>query len=249
MSTIAVHVPYGDVVARCHCDTVVLVAHPRIAQSQIVASRDVEAIAVVGRRKAFGTAVGRITSGVVQRDIVQAETIRVGDVEAVYRPVLDVEVFDHRGTVRFADSYEVIGLGDTAIGTKAIPPGLTVAVNYGVWFGRDGNIRSSNLDEVDVAIEILEGCFSGEGDRRASLQLGQIECLIAWHHNIRKRDRSTRCYRGGYVGELRHCTGAIAGCGCKICDCSQSSGSQDYLKMSFSCSSILVGGCTLGSHF
>ena len=202
----------------------------------------------MGRRKAVGTTVWRITGGVVQRDVVQTKPIRVGDVEAVYRPVLNVEVFDHRGTVGLADSHKVIGLGDAAIGTQAIPPGLAVTVDNGVRFGGDEDVCTSNFDEIDVAVEILERCPSSEGDGGASLQLCQVKRLTARYKDVRKCNCSARLYRSGNIGVLGHCA-ITSGRGGKVSNCSQGSGPQDYREVSFSTLSILAGVFTLGSHF
>lgn len=71
-------------------------------------SRDIEAVAVVRCWQTIRLAVRRISSKIVQDEVVDFEVLDVGDVEAVRGPVLNVKIADHICAEQILHNEEVI---------------------------------------------------------------------------------------------------------------------------------------------
>lgn len=234
VATIAIHAAHADVVARRHGYTVILVADPRITQSQIVAGRDIEPIGIMCCCQAVGTVVRGISSFIVQRDVVDVETVGIRYVEAVNRPVLNVEVLDRGSAVRFADCDKVIWLRNTAVGSKSVPPCLAVTVDNGIRLGSYGDVCTGYFDEVDVAVKVLERCLARESHSSTSLELCQVERVVTRNNNIRKRYISAVLHRSWNIRILGHGTRVGSRRDQDICKRGEGSRCQDYHRVSSS---------------
>lgn len=112
-------------------------AHLGVAQSHRVRPRDVEPVRVVSRRVAVAQVVRLVSFRVVEGETGHGETRRARDVEAVRRPVLDVQVLDQ--AVRdLLDHEEVVGLVTASVGAFTIPVGRAVAVDHVAFSPSDG---------------------------------------------------------------------------------------------------------------
>ena len=115
----------GDVSTRVDSKAIVLVLD--IGSGDIHASgrSNVEGIGVVA--KSVSRRVESVTSRVVDGDILDVEVRSTVDGEALHWVVLNVQAGD--GGVDELVSVEELWLGDTAVGTFAIPPGRAVTVD------------------------------------------------------------------------------------------------------------------------
>ena len=109
--TIAIHAGDGDVVARGDGDTVILVVDDGVTKDGILGGSKAEAVGVVGGRQTVGTVVGSFSGGVVERDVVDGQSVGAGHSETVDWVVLDVQVMDEGRPKDFGDCYEVVGSG------------------------------------------------------------------------------------------------------------------------------------------
>ena len=94
MATRAVHTVYQNIRTRRDSNTIVLVVDMRVGQDDVVAGRDVESVRVVSGCLAATLRVGLVSDSVVQKDIREGDGVAVRDVEAVNRPILNVQVFE-----------------------------------------------------------------------------------------------------------------------------------------------------------
>jgi hypothetical protein len=174
MASVAVHVVDDNVVSASNSYAVVLVDNNRIAELGVVGWCQVEAIAVVRSRQAVGTLVGRIASTVVQGDLIDVQSIAVADAETMDWVVLDIDVMNRTRSENLGKLDEVVGLRNTTITPKPIPPALTVAIQDGALCGGDLDVGTSDLDEYVVGISILPEGLSLEGHFGPSFQLREI---------------------------------------------------------------------------
>lgn len=94
VATRAVDVVNGDLGSTSDSNTIILVVNGDVLQSDIVTGRDIEAVTVVSSSIVTASAVRLIASRVVQSQTRNGEVLDTIDVEAVNRPVLDVESGD-----------------------------------------------------------------------------------------------------------------------------------------------------------
>ena len=108
VATIAVHTAYSDAVSRSHCDTVVLVVDVRVAKDGVGAAGNVEAVRVVCSWKAIRAIIWCITSGVIERNVLNYQACTVSNIEAVDGIVLNVEILDN-GVTKQLHNDEMVG--------------------------------------------------------------------------------------------------------------------------------------------
>jgi hypothetical protein len=110
VTTRAVDVVNGNLGSTSDSNAVILVINGDVLQSDIVTSRDVETVTVVSSGVVTASAIGLIASGVVQSQTRNGEVLDTIDVEAVDRPILDVEGGDF-GVIDVLHYNEVVGPG------------------------------------------------------------------------------------------------------------------------------------------
>lgn len=212
MAAVAVHVADVDVVSTGDSYTIILVDNDTVANLGIIGATQTKSIAVVCCRKAVGAVVGRVSVAIVQRNVVDVQTSAVADTEAVHRIVLDVDVV--YGTLsKHLHLNEVVWLGNASVATKAIPPSLTIAIKYGVFFGSDFDIGTCHLDEGIVCIGVLPEGPSFERNLGSSLQLRKIDTRVSRNGDAIEGYASASCDCSRDSGVLRH----VAGIGSRSC--------------------------------
>jgi hypothetical protein len=110
MTTGTVHIVDHDLGSTGNSNTVILVVHNDILQSNIVTGRYIETIRVVRSWVITTGGVGLVAIRVVQGKARNGEMLSSANVEAVNGPVLDVEVGD-LGVIELLQYDEVIGPG------------------------------------------------------------------------------------------------------------------------------------------
>lgn len=89
-------------------NAVILVVDNDVLQGDVVTTRDVEAIGVVGSWIITTGRVGLIAIGVIKSEAGNSQMLHAADVEAVDRPVLDIEV-GNLGVVELLEDDEMVG--------------------------------------------------------------------------------------------------------------------------------------------
>jgi hypothetical protein len=97
MSSIAVHAADSDVNPASDGDAVILIQDHGVSDNGVIARANVKAIGVVRCGQGAGEAVGRVSSRVVERDIIHVQSGGASNAEAVHRIILDVDVVDGAG--------------------------------------------------------------------------------------------------------------------------------------------------------
>lgn len=110
MTTRAIDVVNGNLGSTSDSNAVILVINGDVLQSDIVTSRYVETVTVVSSCVITASAIRLIASRVVQSQPRNGEVLNTIDIEAVDRPVLDVEGGDF-GVIDVLHYNEVIGSG------------------------------------------------------------------------------------------------------------------------------------------
>lgn len=150
---------------RINSQTIILISHIRPTNRNPRAITHIERVCIRGAR--------RISSRIVDGNIRERQTCAAIDGEDLNRRVLDVNARDGRGLeiVRV----EELGLGFAAIGTLAVPPAGTVAVEVGAGRRGDGYVGAGDGDkgagpllvaECGFALENYLGNVSLDGERR-----------------------------------------------------------------------------------
>ena len=152
-----------------------MVQNGRVLQDESISARDVKAVSIVRGSETIGSVVRCFASSIVQHDILQEKAIAAADAEAMNRIILDIQILDDRVSDCFADSNEVVWLAYTSIGSKSVPPSLSIAIDNSIWLGGDDNIGSGDFDHVVIRIGILESSFTSKGDGSACLELGEVK--------------------------------------------------------------------------
>jgi hypothetical protein len=114
-----------------------------------------------------------ITSGVVNGNAIKSELLGAVDGEDLDGRILDLDVLDLR--VGHLVGVEELGLGLATVGTLAIPPSATLAVNDGARSTDDGDVVSRDRNERTTPLLVTKGGGALEGDGGASSQAGQIK--------------------------------------------------------------------------
>lgn len=87
-----------------------------------------------------------------------------------------------------ADGDEVVRLCDATVRSEAVPPNLSITVDDGGGLGGQRNGISRDFNQVDVAVEILEGGGTGESDCGAIFEFGKVESLTAGDNEVGEGD-------------------------------------------------------------
>lgn len=94
MAAGAVHIAYDNVATTGDGNTVVLVVDLDVLQCHSITAGDVESVGVVSSWVTTTEAVGLVTSRIIESKSGDGEALNSAYVEAVSRPVLNVEVGD-----------------------------------------------------------------------------------------------------------------------------------------------------------
>lgn len=166
MATSAGRARNSDISTRVDSDTVVLVVDVGTSDGDTRGRADIESISVVAL-------VLAITSGVIDGDAAKSKLLRVVDGEDLNRRVLDLDVLD-LGVCHLV-GVEELGLGLAAVGTLAVPPSATLAVNNGARSTDNGDLVTRNGNKRTAPLLIAKGSGTLEGDGGARSQTGQIK--------------------------------------------------------------------------
>lgn len=127
-------------------------------------------------------AVGVVTAivvavGVVNRRVLDLQTLRVVDAVHLDGRVLDVEALDDRRALELV-SVEELGLVDTAVRALAVPPAAAVTVDDMAVRARDLDVGTGNTDQRAIPLLVTERGRAVEDDLRCYQPLSSLSSSI-----------------------------------------------------------------------
>lgn len=192
---------------------VVLVLDNSVTDGHAVTLADIKGIRVV--------AAIVITVRVVDVDTIQDDVVGL-DAKGLHGRVLDIEAGN--GRVVQVVGIEELGLGLTPVGTLAIPPARTAAVDGVVGCSADDNVRSSDTDKRAFPLLVSKGGFAVEDDLLPKLdsvpgyngleshlgpvlEVRKVQRLTSRHLDIVQHDRGARLLTLAGLGSRREGAG------------------------------------------
>ena len=185
-----------DVGARVDGKAVILVLDVGVGDSDASGAADIESVGVVAT-------VGDITSSVVDGDVVKDQVSSTVDGETLDRGVLDVQVGD--GGLLHGVGVEELWLLLAAVGTLAVPPLSTIAVNNVAGSTLDGDLGTRDRDERTLPFLVAEAGGTLEGNGGSVLELGKVKGGTGGDSDVVQDDRSARGLALDGRGSVREC--------------------------------------------